>query len=517
MPERAAHSIDSSPVGRGLTLMLAATGLWFLAGLIATGMLLALGPGPGWFSVVGALAGLAVSGSVLAGYILDRRDAKRLAAMAQAAGLASLPQEDLTLESVVRRLGQRLERAHHFRAAIGALDAIALVVDADGTILALSQGAERLAPGVHEGQSLNALLGEGNVEAGGVPEERLVTLGGKRLSMARHALPSGRYALEMRPAGHYLADDDIDALAGAIGTGRIGFRFDREAAYASPALHLFNIGLEKLDRGLTQFRAVLSGSAEANTDASLPLAQEGEQVVAMLAALIEQQEEERTLREGLEAKLDSVKSLMGRFETRAAQLELSEETARLALEHGTEKLAGLEERALGMARRGAESAKLALAAEGVAGRTQAIVGDIERLVHEIDTMIAGIEDVSFRTNLLALNAAVEAARAGEKGAGFAVVADEVRQLAQVTNRSAKDIRLIADKGRTQARTGLGAVAELQKITAALQENLRNLSNDAPSIAPDRQDNAAARAGIVLQAGAIDKDRQKPVFDRRAAS
>jgi methyl-accepting chemotaxis protein len=111
------------------------------------------------------------------------------------------------------------------------------------------------------------------------------------------------------------------------------------------------------------------------------------------------------------------------------------------------------------------------------------VGEIARMAQEIDTMTAGIEDVSFRTNLLALNAAVEAARAGEKGAGFAVVADEVRQLAQVTNRSAKDIRIIADKGRAQARIGLDEAGDLQKITAALRENLRNLSNAPSTIAP----------------------------------
>ncbi len=517
MPDRPANPTDSSPYGRGLTLMLAATGLWLLAGLIATGMLLATGPGPGWFCVLGAVAGLAIAGSLLAGHIVDRREAKGLAAIAQAAGLNGGPGDDLSMAGIVRRLGLRLERAHHFRAAIGALDAIALVVDGDGTILAISQGAERLAPGVHEGQSLNALLGQGYVEAGGIPEERLVTLGGKRLSMARHALPSGRYALEMRPAGHYLADDDIDALAGAIGAGHISFRFDREAAHASPALHQFNTSLERLDDGLTQFRAIVSGSAEANADPDLPLAEEGEQVVAMLAALIEQQEEDRQARAGLEAKLDGVKALMGRFEARAAQLELSEENARLELAKRAEALAGLEARSQNMARSGAEAAAMALAVEAAAGRTQALVSDIERMVQEIDTMIAGIEDVSFRTNLLALNAAVEAARAGEKGAGFAVVADEVRQLAQVTNRSAKDIRMIADKGRAQARNGQGEAAELQKITAALQENLRNLSNDAPSISAEKQEKRPAIAPRIFTAGAVKQDGQKPVFDRRAAS
>jgi methyl-accepting chemotaxis protein len=146
-------------------------------------------------------------------------------------------------------------------------------------------------------------------------------------------------------------------------------------------------------------------------------------------------------------------------------------------------MAGLEAELAAARRRNEAAETLAGQVEQAAGRTRTLVGEIARMAQEIDTMTAGIEDVSFRTNLLALNAAVEAARAGEKGAGFAVVADEVRQLAQVTNRSAKDIRIIADKGRAQARIGLDEAGDLQKITAALRENLRNLSNAPSTIAP----------------------------------
>ncbi|UJW87774.1 hypothetical protein IM737_11505 [Devosia sp. SL43] len=131
---------------------------------------------------------------------------------------------------------------------------------------------------------------------------------------------------------------------------------------------------------------------------------------------------------------------------------------------------------------GRDAQTLAGAAELAARRTNVVVGEIDQMTSEIDKMVQAIEDVSFRTNLLALNAAVEAARAGEKGAGFAVVADEVRQLAQLTNRSAKDIRAVVKRGRAQSETGVAEASSLQKMIAELEAHLRNLSNETDTIA-----------------------------------
>ena len=63
--------------------------------------------------------------------------------------------------------------------------------------------------------------------------------------------------------------------------------------------------------------------------------------------------------------------------------------------------------------------------------------DQSRQVEDIVKTVVMIAD---QTNLLALNAAIEAARAGEHGSGFAVVADEVRNLAEVSEKSAREIR-----------------------------------------------------------------------------
>ena len=125
------------------------------------------------------------------------------------------------------------------------------------------------------------------------------------------------------------------------------------------------------------------------------------------------------------------------------------------------------------------------------------INRVEKESVNIGGVLDVIQGISEQTNLLALNAAIEAARAGEQGRGFAVVADEVRTLAQRTQESTKEIKImietlqsvsketveVMEKGQTQANESVSyataAGNSLKEITLAVKgiTEINTLIND----------------------------------------
>lgn len=86
-----------------------------------------------------------------------------------------------------------------------------------------------------------------------------------------------------------------------------------------------------------------------------------------------------------------------------------------------------------------------------------IIAELEQRAKDIGEITQTVSRISDQTNLLALNAAIEAARAGDHGRGFAVVADEVRALAEISDKSAQEVKRFADDIQIDVRSVVAAV------------------------------------------------------------
>ncbi|MFJ9989333.1 methyl-accepting chemotaxis protein [Pseudomonas putida] len=119
-------------------------------------------------------------------------------------------------------------------------------------------------------------------------------------------------------------------------------------------------------------------------------------------------------------------------------------------------------------------ARLAAGMDAAMDEARSLAGRSE----QIGSVLEVIRAIAEQTNLLALNAAIEAARAGEAGRGFAVVADEVRNLAQRTQVSVEEIRLVIEGLQQGTRDVVDAMQAGQRQA---QDNAQRMDQALPAL------------------------------------
>ena len=154
------------------------------------------------------------------------------------------------------------------------------------------------------------------------------------------------------------------------------------------------------------------------------------------------------------------------------------------------------------------------------GTSLVIIDELERRAREIGDMTLTVSRISDQTNLLALNAAIEAARAGEGGRGFAVVADEVRTLAQASDKSALQVRQLAELIQADVKSVVEALKSAAdravtdaKAAVTVVDTLHARRDDMARVADDSRD--ILSAAMQAERAALELDKSADQIARAA--
>ena len=123
-----------------------------------------------------------------------------------------------------------------------------------------------------------------------------------------------------------------------------------------------------------------------------------------------------------------------------------------------------------------DAAKATSKAAKQAELARVLVTQLETATERIAKIVQAISDVARNTRMLALNASIEAARAGDAGLGFSVVAGEVKNLAESTQKSAKDTSELLTAIALDTHNARAAVDNLTRQVTELDAINSNISS-----------------------------------------
>lgn len=457
-----------------------------------------------WPLAIGGLWIATAATSLTVAILAERAQRKALSALGNAVGASPIGRahEIVFMRQITANLCQRLERAMVYTAAIETLSRPVMLVDGEGIIVKMSAGLTALAPECAETDTAAALLGV-TVPLDGDTATLAIRLSGQRWHATATPIATDRWLIELSRPGVAVAATTLAALGDALIGGNTTHRIAQDEIEDTPELAAINSGLETLDRSRELIEGITAGDfdvPQGNSGFAPQLASLADAIRATVDARDAAEHRYQRTRQ----RLETVGALIETCRGAARELSASADGARRQLAAARETFADTQMATNALDAQASQFSGAAEQARGSASVTREKVEAASQLVGRIDTLVAGIEDVSFRTNLLALNAAVEAARAGEKGAGFAVVAAEVRELAQSSAKTSREIRALVKSSRKDVEAGTIAAASLAETVGAMTGYLLNLSDETAKIGASLAAGHEAMSAIDADIATIDR-------------
>lgn len=224
------------------------------------------------------------------------------------------------------------------------------------------------------------------------------------------------------------------------------------------------------------------------------------------------------LRELVQSVQSSAMSIRGRSqEISAASEDLARRTEGNAanLEETSAAITSMSERLRAMANAATQTVSRADGVITVVGNGRAVADEavqamkrVSTSAEGIDTVIEGLDKISFQTRVLAMNAAVEAGRAGEAGNGFAVVADLVSQLAMRAEEEAARARSQLTVTQEDVAAAVQAVMSVDGALVDIVDGVQTVHELLGKMAEDNMAQSAAITEITEAVDSMDRSTQQ---------